>query len=371
LTLIVNTNSGAIRAQSALATSMKGLQTAMERLSSGKKINSAADDAAGFAIAERMTSQIKGLGMAVKNINDAKSMLDTVETRYVGQSSLLQRARELAVQAGNDTNSPTDKSFLQSEALTLVAEIQRISSQTTFNGEAIANTNTFQIGSEAGQTIESTNINYSGFSGSIVGVSSQSYAAGASIIEFVGRSSTGPFVHGDMIIVGLENSQTFYHISAPSSVVNNADGTWTQTITLDQNLASDIDPYSTIIAAVAQFDHSVPEGQNGFILGGRGSLMRMDFVNDAAGAITTIDSVRHFISSSRASLGATQNRLDYTASNLMTVSDFTTAARSRIEDADFAAESARLAKEQVLQQTGVAMLSQANASSQLAISLIK
>ena len=99
--------------------------------------------------------------------------------------------------------------------------------------------------------------------------------------------------------------------------------------------------------------------------------MRMDFVNDAAGAITTIDSVRHFISSSRASLGATQNRLDYTASNLMTVSDFTTGARSRIEDADFAAESARLAKEQVLQQTGVAMLSQANASSQLAISLIK
>ena len=99
--------------------------------------------------------------------------------------------------------------------------------------------------------------------------------------------------------------------------------------------------------------------------------MRMDLVNDAAGAITTIDYVRDLISGSRASLGATQNRLDYTASNLMTVSDFTTAARSRIEDADFAAESARLAKEQVLQQTGVAMLSQANASSQLAISLIK
>ena len=130
-------------------------------------------------------------------------------------------------------------------------------------------------------------------------------------------------------------------------------------------------PYSTIIAAVAQYDHSVPAGQNGFILGGRGSLMRMDLVNDAAGAITTIDYVRDLISGSRASLGATQNRLDYTASNLMTVSDFTTGARSRIEDADFAAESARLAKEQVLQQTGVAMLSQANASSQLAISLIR
>ena len=99
--------------------------------------------------------------------------------------------------------------------------------------------------------------------------------------------------------------------------------------------------------------------------------MRMDLVNDAAGAITAIDYVRDLISGSRASLGATQNRLDYTASNLMTVSDFTTGARSRIEDADFAAESARLAKEQVLQQTGVAMLSQANASSQLAISLIK
>ena len=371
MTVIVNTNTGAIKAQAALASSAERLQTAMERLSSGKKINSAADDAAGFAIAERMTSQIKGLGAAVKNVNDAKSLLDTVETRYVDQSSLLQRARELAVQAANDTNSQADKGYLQAEALTLVAELQRISSQTTFNGKAINIKNTFQIGSEADQTIESTNYNYSGYSGSIVGVSSQTYTAGASTIEFVGTSATGPFIHGDMIIVGLENTQTLYHISAPSSVVNNANGSWTQTITLDQNLASDIDPYSTVIAAVAQYDHSVPAGQNGFILGGRGSLMRMDFVNDAAGAISTIDSVRELISGARASLGATQNRLDYTAANLMAVSEFTTAARSRIEDADFAAESARLAKEQVLQQTGVAMLSQANASSQLAISLIK
>ena len=97
LSLIVHTNSGSLKAQSALAASKNELQTAMERLSSGKKINSASDDAAGFAISERMTAQIKGLNMAVKNVNDAQSLLDTIETRYADQSDLLQRVRELSV----------------------------------------------------------------------------------------------------------------------------------------------------------------------------------------------------------------------------------------------------------------------------------
>tara|TARA_B110000483_G_scaffold7905_1_gene9326 strand:- start:362 stop:1429 length:1068 start_codon:yes stop_codon:yes gene_type:complete len=355
-----------LKAQSALAASKNELQTAMERLSSGKKINSASDDAAGFAISERMTAQIKGLNMAVKNVNDAQSLLDTIETRYADQSDLLQRVRELSVQAASDTNSQTDKAYLQVEADALVAEFQRISTQTTFNGQAISRTNTFQVGSEAGQTIDATNINHSSFSGSVYGVATQSYVAGTTSLDVVGLSAKGPFVAGDMIIAGLENPETLYYISGVGSASTNADGTFTQNITLSTGVATDIDPHSTIIGAVGQYDFV-----NGFVLGGRGSLLRMDLVNDAVGALTTIDTVMEGVVGSRASLGATQNRLDYTASNLMNVSEFTSAARSRIEDADFAAESARLSKAQVLQQSGTAMLSQANASSQMVLSLIK
>ena len=366
MALVVHTNSGSLKAQSALAASKNELQTAMERLSSGKKINSASDDAAGFAISERMTAQIKGLNMAVKNVNDAQSLLDTIETRYAGQSELLQRVRELSVQAASDTNSQTDKAYLQVEADALVAEVQRISTQTTFNGEAISRTNTFQIGSEAAQTIDVTNVNHSSFSGSVYGVATQSSAAGATILDVTGRSSERPFAVGDMIIVGLENPETLYYISGVGSASTNADGTFSQSITLSSGVATNIDADSTIIGAVGQYDPV-----NGFVLGGRGSLLRMDLVNDAAGALTSIDTVLDLLASSRASLGATQNRLDYTASNLMHVSEFTTAARSRIEDADFAAEIARLSKAQVLQQSGTAMLSQANASSQMVLSLIK
>ena len=366
LSLIVHTNSGSLKAQSALAASKNELQTAMERLSSGKKINSASDDAAGFAISERMTAQIKGLNMAVKNVNDAQSLLDTIETRYADQSDLLQRVRELSVQAASDTNSQTDKAYLQVEADALVAEFQRISTQTTFNGHAISRTNTFQVGSEAGQTIDATNINHSSFSGSVYGVATQSYVAGTTSLDVVGLSAKGPFVAGDMIIAGLENPETLYYISGVGSASTNADGTFTQNITLSTGVATDIDPHSTIIGAVGQYDFV-----NGFVPGGRGSLLRMDLVNDAVGALTTIDTVMEGVVGSRASLGATQNRLDYTASNLMNVSEFTSAARSRIEDADFAAESARLSKAQVLQQSGTAMFSQANTSSQMVLSLIK
>jgi len=304
--------------------------------------------------------------MAVKNVNDAQSLLDTIETRYADQSELLQRVRELSVQAASDTNSQTDKAYLQVEADALVAEVQRISTQTTFNGEAISRTNTFQIGSEAAQTIDVTNVNHSSFSGSVYGVATQSSAAGATILDVTGRSSERPFAVGDMIIVGLENPETLYYISGVGSASTNADGTFSQSITLSSGVATNIDADSTIIGAVGQYDPV-----NGFVLGGRGSLLRMDLVNDAAGALTSIDTVLDLLASSRASLGATQNRLDYTASNLMHVSEFTTAARSRIEDADFAAEIARLSKAQVLQQSGTAMLSQANASSQMVLSLIK
>ena len=271
MSIVVNTNIGSLNAQRSLAESSRELSTAMERLSSGKKINSAADDAAGFAIAERMTAQVRGLNMATQNANDGLAMLATIENATNDVTDMLQRIRELAVQAANDTNGAQDRTYLQTEVDSLVAEINRVSTDTVYNDSVVLDGNlsgSLQVGTASGQTI-------------------------------------------DFAITSID----------------------TTTLGVDALDLSD--------------------------------------ATNAATALTAIDSAIETVAGNRAGYGALSNRLEYTVSNLMNVAEFTTAARSRIEDADFAAESARLAKAQVLQQTGTAMLAQANASSQLAIQLIR
>jgi flagellin len=271
MSIVVNTNIGSLNAQRSLAESSRELSVAMERLSSGKKINSAADDAAGFAIAERMTAQVRGLNMATKNANDGLAMLATIENATNDVTDMLQRIRELAVQAANDTNGTQDRTYLQTEVDSLVAEIDRVSSDTVYNDSVVLDGNlsgSLQVGTASGQTI-------------------------AFAITSIDTTTLG---------------------------VNALD---------------------------------------------------LSDATNAATALTAIDTAIETVAGTRAGYGALANRLEYTVSNLMNVAEFTTAARSRIEDADFAAESARLAKAQVLQQTGTAMLAQANASSQLAIQLIR
>ena len=290
MALFINTNVASLGAQRSLATSGAELKTAMERLSSGKKINSAADDAAGFAIAERMTAQIRGLNMATKNANDGLSMLAVIENATNDITDMLHRMRELAIQATNDTNSTEDLGYLNAEVDQLKAEITRIAQDTHYNGTAYLN------GTPAGATGTPAATN----------------------------SVTGKFQ------VGTEANQT-------------------------------IDFTITAVDA-ARIGTSGGDQVNGI------DLTASD---GAADALTVITDAIEQVAGNRATYGALQNRLEYTVSNLMNVAEFTTAARSRIEDADFAAESARLAKAQVLQQTGTAMLAQANASSQLALSLIR
>ena len=280
MSLTVYTNVASLNAQRSLATSGAELKTAMERLSSGKKINSAADDAAGFAIAERMTAQIRGLNMATKNANDGLSMLAVIENATNDVTDMLHRMRELAVQASNDTNGSEDLGYLNAEVTQLKAEITRIAEDTKYNGTAYLDggangvTGKFQVGTEADQTISFT-------------------------IEAVDAASIGT-----------------------------AGGTQINAIDLSTSA-------------------------------------------NAGTALTVITDAIEQVAGDRAGYGAIQNRLEYTVSNLMNVAEFTTAARSRIEDADFAAESARLAKSQILQQTGAAMLAQANATPELALMLFK
>jgi flagellin len=285
MSLVVNTNVGSLNAQRSLTASASELKTAMERLSSGKKINSAADDAAGFAIAERMTAQIRGLNMATKNANDGLSMMAVIENATNDITDMLHRMRELAIQAANGTNGTQDLTYLDGEVDALKLEIDRIATQTKFNGTA--------------------------------------YLSGAA------GNGTGAAIAGNFQ-VGTENAQSIaFSINAVGSGAIGTSG-GTQVSAIDITTAA-----------------------------GAGSALQV--ISDAI----------EQVAADRASYGALQNRLEYTVSNLMNVAEFTTSARSQIEDADFAAESARLAKAQVLQQTGTAMLAQANASPQLVLSLIR
>jgi len=309
MSLVINTNVASLNAQRSLAASGAELKTAMERLSSGKKINSAADDAAGFAIAERMTAQIRGLNMATKNATDGLSMIATVENATNDVTDMLHRIRELAVQAANDTNSSTDRGYLQKEVDSLLNEINRVASQTVYNGAEVldgsrsgaANAQQIQVGTDSGQSI----------SFEIDAVDTDTL--GLSFDSFTARDGATAAVIDDM---SSETAATSATLATGEKI-------------------------SVLTAA------------------------------DASIALGKVTAAIELVAGGRAELGAVSNRLEYTISNLMNVAEYTTAARSRTEDADFAAESARLAKAQVLQQTGTAMLAQANATQQLALSLFR
>ena len=361
MSLVVNTNIGSLNALRSLASSGDELKTAMERLSSGKKINSAADDAAGFAIAERMTAQIRGLNMATKNANDGLSMLAVIENATNDVTDMLQRMRELAVQATNDTNGGTDRDFLQAEALALRHEIDRVATQTTYNGQKVLDGSfhgkSIQVGTEAGQKIEfSVSALRTWELGETPVLAAQATATAYDTTnEDLTITTTGAssFQVGGYIGFGGDHGVNWSTFKVTEV---NADS-----IVVKVNNAHQAD-LQTFIAGDGHNIYDMKEKISGIDLGTQ---------DGAQQALATVTAAIEQLSGQRAGYGALQNRLEYTVSNLMNVSEFTTAARSRIEDADFAAESARLAKAQVLQQTGTAMLAQANSSSQLVLSLIR
>ena len=334
MSLVVNTNIASMNAQRSLHASGRELSEAMERLSTGKKINSAADDAAGFAIAESMTAQIRGLSMAAKNANDAQSLLSIVENATNDVTDMLQRVRELAVQAQSDTNSAGDKAFLQGEAEALFKEIDRVSSDTTYNNVAYLGTGStnvsVQVGYNDGNTISIQTYNIKS-----ANLGTNDVAADVAASAGTDANSDGDFddVGDTAPVVGVDN---------------NGDGDFTDAAVVGTKL------YKSGGTAAEGFNAT-----SGYLdISKSGSLK---VISDA------IDQVAGY----KAEWGAGQNRLEYTVSNLMNVVEFTSAARSRIQDADFALEAAKLSKAQVLQQSGAAMLAQANAAPQLALQLLK
>ena len=282
----INTNVVSLNAQRNLSASQSSLATSMQRLSSGMRVNSAKDDAAGLAIAERMYAQVRGMNVAVRNANDGISMAQVGEGALGKVSDILQRMRELAVQAANGTNTSTDRTSLNTEYLQLASEASRTLGGTQFNGQNILATTTnsvFQVGANTSTSLDQ------------ISVAAYNWTSVAAITTAVGAA------------VG----------TAPTTAVAGTDGSF------------------------------------------------------ALAAITALDSAIDSVNSQRATFGAVQNRFENVISNLQVASENQAAARSRIMDADYAAETANLSRANILQQAGNAMVAQANQLPQSVLALLR
>ena len=409
MALVINTNISSLNAQNNLTKSQSALATATERLSSGLKINSAADNAAGYAIAQRYTTQIGGLSQASANASDAINLAQTAGSALDQVTANLQAIRDLAVQSANGTYSSGDRASIDNEVQQRLQEITRIANQTAFNGSNVLDgslgTKSFQVGANVGQTISvslTTNVKAS---------------AMGSVSSFDSMNLSGAFVSS-----GTSQSAQTMDLSKITVAYTGSDGVTTGSVTLAGSASSAQDVSDAINAALSGNVSAAVDGNGGVSIFSAGSFSVADTgsidansalgttitkvtgtgatsgtgtttgaytdgnaiaatgslnggdvktVNDANALISRIDVALTTVSDFAAQLGAVQNRFQ---STIATVSAQTTnlqASQSTIQDADFAAETAMLSQAQVLQQAGISVLAQANAQPQGALRLLQ
>lgn len=374
---IINTNIASLNAQRNLNASQSDANTALERLSSGLRINSAKDDAAGLAISTRFESQISGLNVAQRNANDGISLAQTTEGALNEVVSNLQRIRELAIQSANATNSQSDREALDAEVQQRVDEITRIANQTTFNGLKVLDGSfgiaSFQVGANSGDTI-SINLT-SGARASDIGAIATASALGVDFTDPNGVDAGDTLdvtVGTDPQTITFTGEETSISdvVETINSQLENAvavatdDGTGIEIKSPEElsGIALTTAAASPALTAGAEAAAPVDESLES---------VSVDTVNGANDAILRVDSALTTINSIRSELGAIQNRFESTIANLSTTSENLSASNSRIRDADFAAESAELARTQVLQQAGLSVLAQANARPQQVLQLLQ
>ena len=386
---VINTNVMSLNAQRNLATNSADLGTTIQRLSSGLRINSAKDDAAGLAISQRFTTQIRGMDQAARNANDGISLAQTAEGALGEIGNNLQRIRELAVQSRNATNSSDDREALQKEVKQLKDEIQRVADTTNFNGTNLLDgtftSQVFQVGADQGQTISidaiaNANIDKLGTytSTKVEGAVATAFTAtnddiaagdlkinGVAIGAIAG-AGTAP-AQGAAVAAAINAESSKTGVTAESA----ADGKVTLKslsggdIKIEMSATADTDntgftagTYTTATAANAEENVGFKD-------------LDISTVEGADKAMLAMDAALKSVNDSRADLGAIQNRFSSVVTNLQTSSENLSAARSRIMDADYAKETANLSRTQILQQAGTAMLAQANQSSQSVLSLLR
>ncbi len=375
---VINTNVSSLNAQRNLTASGNDLATSLQRLSSGLRINSAKDDAAGLAISQRFTTQIKGLDVAARNANDGISLAQTAEGALGSISDNLQRIRELAVQSRNATNSATDREALNAEAQQLKSEIDRVSSQTRFNGVKLLDgsfTNqVFQVGANFGETITVSSI--ANANSSSLGTSTRASVTGAAATDFTAIAAGDLKINDTSVGAIAAGTSASERSSQVRDAVNSVSGTTGVYAVADtQNTITLVSTTQAIAVAHAGTSSTATTGLTAGSTAlatstGFGSL-DLSTVAGADAAMQSMDAALQSVNKSRADLGAIQNRFSSVVSNLSVNSENLSAARSRIQDADFAKESAALTRNQILQQAGTAMLAQANQSSSGVLSLIR
>jgi flagellin len=419
---VINTNVMSLNAQRNMLKSSGELANSMQRLSTGLRINSAKDDAAGLAISERMSGQINGMGQAMRNANDGISLSQTAEGALQAVTDSLQRVRQLAVQSANSSNTVSDRAALNTEAQSLLKEISRVAGQTQFNGQNLTDgtfgSAIFQIGANEGQTITVSaltnattsalgrvnqattadatslnNTNTDNGAGRITSTSDTTDIADATATATgTGIKNLEAAAEGTLKITGGDG--TVYDVGALAAA-NSVKERMGQVVEGINNIAT-----STGVSAYVEgdqikltSDHDIKlSGSDadgvltGLVVdtGGDGTTVTaaaaesdgldvLDISSYAGSnlAIQQVDAALQKVNSDRASMGALQSRFQSAVTTLQTHSENLSAARSQIRDADFASETANLTRAQILQQAGVAMLSQANSAPQSVLSLLK
>ena len=386
---VINTNVMSLNAQRNLSTSANSLSTSIQRLSSGLRINSAKDDAAGLAISERFTSQIRGLDMAARNANDGISLTQTAEGAMVEVSNNLQRIRELAVQSSNATNSESDRKALQAEVDQLVSEIDRVAKQTHFNGTNLLDGSftgqQIQVGANAGQTIGISGI-LNASKDSLGSTTFQTATIAAPTLTATGSGTTNGYAAIGTTDIDIDGvTVTIPELAASGDTfTSSGDATAAGLKAYAELAAGAINSKSgeTNVIAEAQTDGSLKltkvvgdEAITGDVTGNAtASKVIKDFDITSFGgaqmAIQIADKALEAVNTSRADMGAIQNRFSSVIANLQTTSENLSASQSRIRDTDYAAETAKLTRGQILQQAGTAMLAQANSLPNGVLSLL-
>lgn len=375
---IVNTNIMSLNAQRNLNSSQNALATSVQRLSSGMRINSAKDDAAGLAIAERMTSQVRGLNQAVRNANDGISLAQTAEGALAEVSNNLQRIRELAVQSANATNSASDRAALDAEAQQLVSEIERVANQTAFNGTSLLDGSfanaAFQVGANVNETITVSGIVDANVAslGSVV----KAQVTGAAATAFTAVTAGDLTINGTSVGGIAAAASATERASQVRDAINSVADTTGVYATNDTATTVTLSSASNIV--IAHAGGTSTAAITGLTDATTNTATTTGFVGLSIGtvsganlAIQSMDAALTAVNDARASLGAVQNRFESTIANLSTTAENLSAARSRIQDADFAAETASMTRAQILQQAGTAMVAQANSLPQSVLSLLR
>jgi flagellin len=404
---VINTNTAATITANALSKNERAMSQAMERLSTGQRINSAGDDAAGLAISSRMTSQINGLNMAVRNANDAISMVNTADGAYIEASNMMQRMRELAVQAASGTMGSTDRTALDTEFQALSDQIQDIGANTQWNGtnildDTVGTTGSvnFQVGANASQTVTTDFGSLS--SGATAVIDSNLPDNNGSETDAIAKVTiTGTLVDGDQISFMINSKPVVWTINATDVTTLTGNGTTAANGSVDfgttaqgysagYTAATTLDGGADTASALAIAGTAVT-GQFSIIATGSANTesftlsnvrvtrgitkdtarVAITTVEQATAAMNALDTAITAMNTQRSTFGAAVNRLEYTADNLANVSQNTSASRSRILDADYASETTELARTQIIQQAGTAMLSQANQAAQSVLALLR